>query len=324
MNQDGAQRKQVEVNGRSLPVTSMADVHAASGRKTCVRCGSLRSLIQFSKIADGRGGLASTCMPCEGSLEEAAAVRATEDTRRQEKDTELLNETIDVGPGRAEACLGLDQAMVFAVSVGEAIKEIDAKGFLSFERRTSLVNFLKRVEEFEAKQARTAPISLPNVPPVVAKPSRKRCYCCKAEKPLSGFTRDRQKTLGHSGICKDCKNAKQNEKRANIQKSKLVSAVAPEPVRLEKKCTKCGEVKPLSAFHRAKRGRGGRQAWCAICACAYSQKWHASMHSNARSWLEKSTAAAAPTGVTSPRYLAVAALIAGGAGIVFLLTQILQ
>jgi len=37
-----------------------------------------------------------------------------------------------------------------------------------------------------------------------------------------------------------------------------------------KKCTKCGEVKPLESFHKRKRNRKtGRSANCATCICKY-------------------------------------------------------
>ena len=32
-----------------------------------------------------------------------------------------------------------------------------------------------------------------------------------------------------------------------------------------KKCTKCGESKPLDGFTRSKTGRHGRHAWCKVC-----------------------------------------------------------
>ena len=34
-----------------------------------------------------------------------------------------------------------------------------------------------------------------------------------------------------------------------------------------KRCGRCGELKPLDAFHR--RGKGGRQTWCRDCRKAY-------------------------------------------------------
>ena len=42
-----------------------------------------------------------------------------------------------------------------------------------------------------------------------------------------------------------------------------------------KKCTRCGESKPLDQFHKNKRGRGGLRAQCKTCRAAYNCKWHA-------------------------------------------------
>lgn len=35
-----------------------------------------------------------------------------------------------------------------------------------------------------------------------------------------------------------------------------------------KRCTKCGEEKPLSEFHRDARTRDGLRCWCKVCAVA--------------------------------------------------------
>ena len=40
-----------------------------------------------------------------------------------------------------------------------------------------------------------------------------------------------------------------------------------------KKCTKCGKEKPLSEYHKQKRGRFGVHAACKKCAAAGQKKW---------------------------------------------------
>lgn len=40
-----------------------------------------------------------------------------------------------------------------------------------------------------------------------------------------------------------------------------------------KRCTKCGEVKPLSEFWRNKRVKNGRTSRCKSCLYAYHRKW---------------------------------------------------
>lgn len=37
------------------------------------------------------------------------------------------------------------------------------------------------------------------------------------------------------------------------------------PVLATKQCSKCGETKPLSEFHRDRTNRDGRHSWCAVC-----------------------------------------------------------
>lgn len=43
------------------------------------------------------------------------------------------------------------------------------------------------------------------------------CYCCKKEKPLEDFYRDKNKTLGRKRICKECKK---NESKLYRKKNK--------------------------------------------------------------------------------------------------------
>jgi len=41
-----------------------------------------------------------------------------------------------------------------------------------------------------------------------------------------------------------------------------------------KKCTKCGETKPVSEFHRSQRLRDGRDIYCKACRCGISSDYH--------------------------------------------------
>lgn len=43
-------------------------------------------------------------------------------------------------------------------------------------------------------------------------------------------------------------------------------------VLLEKRCTKCDTVKPLSEFHRNKTAVDGRHAWCKPCSRQYQRE----------------------------------------------------
>jgi hypothetical protein len=43
-----------------------------------------------------------------------------------------------------------------------------------------------------------------------------------------------------------------------------------------KTCRKCGEAKPLSAFHREKRVKDGRKSTCAECGRKASAEWRES------------------------------------------------
>ena len=43
---------------------------------------------------------------------------------------------------------------------------------------------------------------------------------------------------------------------------------------MEKKCTKCGETKLLSEYHKQKGGKYGRHAKCKVCKSLTDKKYH--------------------------------------------------
>lgn len=47
----------------------------------------------------------------------------------------------------------------------------------------------------------------------------------------------------------------------------------------EKTCTKCGEIKPLSEFHRRRQSADGRQSQCAECVRSYINERNAVLRS---------------------------------------------
>lgn len=44
----------------------------------------------------------------------------------------------------------------------------------------------------------------------------------------------------------------------------------------EKKCTKCGEVKPITEYHKGKRGKFGKRAECKVCSLKRQKEYRAS------------------------------------------------
>ena len=50
----------------------------------------------------------------------------------------------------------------------------------------------------------------------------------------------------------------------------------------KKRCTKCGEVKPLTDYHRNKSKHDGRETWCKTCKNAYNTAYARGMLFDAR------------------------------------------
>lgn len=51
---------------------------------------------------------------------------------------------------------------------------------------------------------------------------------------------------------------------------------------VEKRCTKCGVVKPLELFTKKERGKGGRASWCKVCAYSIHKNYRESEYGKAR------------------------------------------
>ena len=92
----------------------------------------------------------------------------------------------------------------------------------------------------------------------------KRCSRCQEVKPLSDFYRETRRRDGHTAYCRDCsKKAAKKWRDAN-----------PESTgRHPRRCSHCGEAKPLEDFYRAKNGPEGRQRWCKDCSRRQLREW---------------------------------------------------
>lgn len=138
----------------------------------------------------------------------------------------------------------------------------------------------------------------------------KKCKMCGEVKPLYEFHRSKNHLGGKAPFCKKCAGVaakkwyEENRDKTNRQRRKriVVEKIKVNGVLVDaKKCTKCGEVKPLDEFYRDKKGIGGRLPRCKVCMReniekqreAY-RKWYRrnkEKHAKAmRGWVEKNRA----------------------------------
>lgn len=85
----------------------------------------------------------------------------------------------------------------------------------------------------------------------------KRCSLCREEKPLSAFSRNRKSRDGYNAACTQCKKARAGTGKPHRPKLNL-----PEGF---KQCSKCGEIKEVSEFHRASSSKDGWRSQCKLC-----------------------------------------------------------
>ncbi|MEM9953991.1 MAG: HNH endonuclease [Chloroflexota bacterium] len=85
----------------------------------------------------------------------------------------------------------------------------------------------------------------------------KHCSRCKQDLPLDAFSRDKSAKDGLSFYCRTCVSER--------RKLRYVPKPRPEYPDGHRNCTKCGEIKPFSEFHKAKNGRFGLDSVCKPC-----------------------------------------------------------
>lgn len=91
------------------------------------------------------------------------------------------------------------------------------------------------------------------------KQKTKVCNKCGLEKHTSSFYKQSSKRDGLNPRCRDC--LKEYKKQLALQnKNSNIK---------EKKCSKCGIIKPLDSFHAQAIGKGGKSAQCKDCTRAY-------------------------------------------------------
>ncbi len=95
----------------------------------------------------------------------------------------------------------------------------------------------------------------------------KRCSRCGETKPVGEFSLNRRRKDGRSWWCKQCCQADYlSRKPAGHQVRpypKQRNRLSPDAA--EKRCARCGEVKPIDGFPRNSRAADGRMTRCRAC-----------------------------------------------------------
>lgn len=102
-------------------------------------------------------------------------------------------------------------------------------------------------------------------PTFMADGTEKACVQCGQVQSLDdGFYRSKRNSDGRDSYCKGCRNGRHAKWVAQHREP-------PRPKPTEKRCTACGEIKPLSAFWSS--GKGKRSPTCKPCKTAYHYEY---------------------------------------------------
>ena len=101
----------------------------------------------------------------------------------------------------------------------------------------------------------------------------KLCPDCGQTKPAVEFRRNARTNDGLAAYCTTC--FKVRDKASYRRRRAAEGKVVQERLRLDgfKRCAQCGEVKPLSDFHRAKSQSGGYNCYCRPCRKQRVRDW---------------------------------------------------
>lgn len=110
-------------------------------------------------------------------------------------------------------------------------------------------------------------------------PDSRRCTKCASEKPLSEFSKAPRGKYGIKASCKACDAAR--HATLHPPKPRKQPDEAAERARYEerwaqpKRCTKCGEIKDRSEFHKSRDGNHGPilKPRCKVCSTEQALQW---------------------------------------------------
>ena len=100
-------------------------------------------------------------------------------------------------------------------------------------------------------------------------PGMKKCTLCKEEKPHKQFQKAAALKSGLSSWCKECSSKTNKAKRKPLTEERLKKAAELKANEIERKCTKCGIIQPISVFRKA--GSGRTRGDCKTCADKYNK-----------------------------------------------------
>ncbi len=97
--------------------------------------------------------------------------------------------------------------------------------------------------------------------PLFVSETEKQCNVCNEIKPLEKFPANKTCAGGRVGRCHACRNAHNAVRRNSGPTSEEKSSAF-----VEKKCSKCGDIKPIEMFHPDNNSATGKSSWCRACA----------------------------------------------------------
>ena len=100
--------------------------------------------------------------------------------------------------------------------------------------------------------------------PLAPQTQTKTCTKCGRDLPISEFYAKAGSKDGLQTQCKDCHNAATQASKDKAKAQAHIEESLRETCDM-KRCSKCGETRPISDFYKDKKATDGHQSWCKLC-----------------------------------------------------------
>eukprot|EP00873_Tetraselmis_striata_P004601 jgi/Tetstr1/424865/TSEL_015360.t1 len=266
---DGADVASGRPKRRRIAAPADSAAAGASDWRTCSACGTTKMGSQFT---DGVGEVASLCIACGPPSPATEAAPAT--PSRAPGPASQATPAASAEPlktcskcGAAKPSGGFYMGSSKRDRLSPSCRDCHA----AYKRACATEQQAPGTAAHRASAAAASTRGgAPRAAPAAGGEAVKTCKMCEAAKPRSAFTKDAQNMDGLCARCRDCNKAARTG--ALVTAAPAVGAPGPAPRATPaaggekvKACSKCGEAKPRSGFHKDADGLHSR---CRACDTA--------------------------------------------------------
>lgn len=222
-----------EQGRKSREKTKEAEKDTSIHSGTCCVCKEEKNLGEFTKNIYTKSGYSGTCKKC-----------SCKKTMKSYQKNKMMSKS-KISEKECRNCKKTKSVSEFA------ILNSDKTGYMYWCKECSIHKqreYVKKVSNSPKNEV-----------------DGKKCSKCKAVKPSDDFTKSSKSKTGLASQCRECTK----ETRDN---SKKKVSILPKITVTEKKCSKCGTIKPIDNFDKQISSKTGYRSSCKDCRSTMRKK----------------------------------------------------